>query len=367
MQLPEKLTVDYLKQYAEQDKELSLLCKKFNNKIVLMPLSKNAAALKNYLSDKQGISIAHFIDNNPLLNNTEFEGKQVFNLASVRDSLKDKFIILTGMKSTIDEISSKLNDTGITNHYCLYEPFFLIDLITKNIQKYNNVYASLSDDLSKQTLINLLIYHLTQKDEVLKEIARPLEKQYFESDIYEITQNDHFVDCGAYTGDTMEQLLSLTGGTIEGYYGFEPFESTFKDLQAKAAKHNINTDHLFQNAVTSEECLLKFQDSVNSDPSKFSQNDTGNFLIKGLPIDTVLKGKHITFIKMDIEGAEGDALKGAENTIRRQKPTLAISAYHKFNDLWELPRLIDSFKVGYKYYLRHYTHNISETVLYCVA
>lgn len=70
---------------------------------------------------------------------------------------------------------------------------------------------------------------------------------------------------------------------------------------------------------------------------------------------------------MDIEGAEINALKGAEKTIKGYKPKLAICVYHKKEDIWEIPKLILSYVPEYKLYLRHYSPFKDETVLYCVA
>lgn len=72
----------------------------------------------------------------------------------------------------------------------------------------------------------------------------------------------------------------------------------------------------------------------------------------------------VDFIKMDIEGAELKALYGAENTIRQFRPKMAISVYHKFDDLWEIPRYIDSLGLGYRFVLRHFTIHAEETVLF---
>jgi hypothetical protein len=69
---------------------------------------------------------------------------------------------------------------------------------------------------------------------------------------------------------------------------------------------------------------------------------------------------------MDVEGAEKEALLGARKTIQNEKPALAVCVYHKFDDLYVIPDLIQSFGVKYKYYLRHYTLGLAETVLYAV-
>lgn len=75
---------------------------------------------------------------------------------------------------------------------------------------------------------------------------------------------------------------------------------------------------------------------------------------------------NVTFIKMDIEGAEYKAIKGAETIIRNYHPKLAISIYHNAEDIWELPRLIMTICPDYKLYLRHYSIAQAETVLYAV-
>lgn len=69
---------------------------------------------------------------------------------------------------------------------------------------------------------------------------------------------------------------------------------------------------------------------------------------------------------MDVEGAELIALKGAEQTIKKYKPKLAISIYHKPNDLWEIPLLIKSWVPEYKIYIRHYNVVSSETIMYAI-
>ncbi len=76
--------------------------------------------------------------------------------------------------------------------------------------------------------------------------------------------------------------------------------------------------------------------------------------------------KEFYTIKMDIEGGEYNALLGAAQTIRMQQPALAISVYHEFNDFFQIPGLIRDYGVEYKYFLRHYAWNSSETILYAI-
>lgn len=95
-------------------------------------------------------------------------------------------------------------------------------------------------------------------------------------------------------------------------------------------------------------------------------SEDGRTIIAGESIDNVLKGDRATFIKMDVEGAELKSLIGAENTIKNYKPRLAISIYHKPSDIYEIPQLLMEYRPDYRFYIRHYTSYIWETVLYAI-
>ena len=86
-----------------------------------------------------------------------------------------------------------------------------------------------------------------------------------------------------------------------------------------------------------------------------------------VPLDDALHDEKTTFIKMDIEGAEPQALRGARKIIQTQKPKLAICIYHDFRHLWEIPLYIKSLVPEYRIYFRHHTNLEYETVCYAIA
>ena len=91
---------------------------------------------------------------------------------------------------------------------------------------------------------------------------------------------------------------------------------------------------------------------------------SGALTIKGVSLDNIIKNEKVTFIKMDVEGSELAALKGAKNTIIKYHPKLAICIYHKPEDILEIPAYILELVPEYKFYIRHYTSCMWETVLY---
>ena len=83
-------------------------------------------------------------------------------------------------------------------------------------------------------------------------------------------------------------------------------------------------------------------------------------------IDEVLGERRLTYVKMNIEGAEIDALQGGRNAIRKWQPRLALSIYHRPSDLWRIPQLVLELDPGYRLYLRQHDGGIIETVLYAL-
>ena len=118
----------------------------------------------------------------------------------------------------------------------------------------------------------------------------------------------------------------------------------------------------FFNVGTSNknETILLDEGSIGSSASRIGE---GSIEAQTVKLDDVVTGK-VTFIKMDIEGAELDALHGATHIIQSQKPRLAICLYHKQSDMYDIPTYILSIVKDYKFVIRHYSSNPWETVLY---
>lgn len=231
-------------------------------------------------------------------------------------------------------------------------------------KSYIKLYSVLEDNKSRDVLDTIIRYHLTNDIAIFSKIAIPNDIQYLCDEIYRISKDDCIVDCGAYDGDTIDKIYcnySVDNTYVfEKYYAFEADELNFSRLLfLQKSKKNIT---FINKAVYSETKTLKFI----TDEKASSIGDNGDIEINAVALDDYLKDKKVTFIKMDIEGSEMEALKGAENIIKTQSPTLAISVYHKFNDIFDIPELIQSFGVDYKYYLRHYTLFFGDTILYAV-
>ncbi len=198
-----------------------------------------------------------------------------------------------------------------------------------------------------------------------------IESQYFDLDALPHDKEEVFVDGGCFDGFTDRQFIKWAGRN--GYkriYAFEPNPISYEKCQK--ALSNIDNVTLIKKGLYSKDGKLEFYatDDINATLGKNCTNNSikeksKKTVVNVTTIDNICE-LGATFIKMDLEGGEYDALIGAEKTIRKCHPKLAISIYHKPEDIWELPDLILKIDPSYKFYLRHYSLHDAETVLYAV-
>ncbi len=203
-----------------------------------------------------------------------------------------------------------------------------------------------------------------------KYYIEPSDTEYFPTDvpILKNLNEINFLDCGAYIGDTINELMKQ-GLTVKSTISFEPdVKNQVKlNIELETQKNSYpKTDFLiYPMGVYSHNTILQF--SNNGVDSSASFDNSSDIFVPVVSIDDTLLNKDINFIKMDIEGAEKEALLGATKTIKKYKPNLAICLYHKPEDLWELPLLINDIEPSYEMYLRVHEDMCLSTVLYCIS
>lgn len=187
-----------------------------------------------------------------------------------------------------------------------------------------------------------------------------LEETYFDKEIMLPETNEVFIDCGFYDGFSTKQFIKWCNYNYEKIIAFEPDPKNYK---AALEIKDINFLELHNSGCWCEKGILNF---IGGQGEASYIDYKGKDVIYVETIDDVLQGERCTFIKMDIEGAELKALQGAKNTITKFHPRLAISIYHKSEDVIEIPAYILSLCQDYTFYIRHYTFRRCDTVLYAV-
>lgn len=226
------------------------------------------------------------------------------------------------------------------------------------------VYKLLSDENSRKTFESLIHFRISGDYSLLPE--PDTEHQYFPLDLPMWPQPIRFVDCGAYDGDTLHSLLQ-SKQQFEAIAAFEPDQDNFRKLSAYASKSRLPNISLFPCGVYSSTTQLTFN-TGKGEGSSVSQ--TGKTTVQCVALDECIPTFRPTLIKMDIEGAEMDALAGACQLIKEYHPALAISAYHTPAHLWEIPLWINQLatenNLHYTYHYRAHAHNCFETIFYAI-
>ena len=190
------------------------------------------------------------------------------------------------------------------------------------------------------------------------------ERQYFDKEIVNPCPDEIFVDGGCYDCGTDRLFMKWCGGDYKKIYAFEPDVKNYENCME--AGKDIRDLRLINKGLWSREDVLRFEGNESPGSRIIDTGIQEAATVQVAAIDEVVGNDKVTFLKMDIEGAELEALKGARETIRKHHPKLAICIYHKKEDVWEIPAYILSVSEDYRLYIRHYRLNGNETVLYAV-
>lgn len=238
--------------------------------------------------------------------------------------------------------------------------FYCIKDLKDNLDEYRWVYDHLEDEKSEETFLNLMRYRLTTDKNFITDAYDDKYPQYFDKDIIECKEDEVYLDCGSFTGDTIEAYIN-NYGKYKMIYGYEPEDANYNKCVSNIKNYeNINVQ---KKGVSNKSNRVYYH--VDGGASTISTNKTGNY-IDVVSLDEDIE-ENVTFIKMDVECEEINALLGCQKHIKEEKPKLAIAIYHVVSDIWEIPRLIKSMNPNYKLYMRHYRHDVAwETVVYAV-
>ena len=349
--------------------------KKLNRTVVLYGNGFGARNVASWMIDK-GIEKVHIAVNRKFLNMTQ--SVSGIEVEAIEDLLSK--MLLDGEKCYIvvafigfeqgqlerykDSIYEILNYDIFCGLLIKNEiPRIEYDWVKNNIQDLQWVYERLEDQMSKKSYIAYLNQKISGDYKYNKDIY--MENQYVLPEIIKLDEDEIFIDCGAYDGDSINQFVKAINQQKGSYYSriiaFEPDEKNWSILE-----HNIKTHsncEIIKKGIWSKPDTLYFNGGLESS-SNLSNNGDIQVLVES--IDHILAGTKATFIKMDIEGAELQALKGAEKTIIKYRPKLAICIYHKPEDLIEIPKYIKELVPDYKFYIRNHHAAAIETVLYAI-
>jgi len=218
-------------------------------------------------------------------------------------------------------------------------------------------FSELDDEQSRHQFDAAIAFRLGHSPERAPQPVR--EPHYFsEFPATDVAQDAYFVDGGAYDGDTLDTASRHL--RLRGAYAFEPDLDNFSKLAARSTAFAFPVT-CFPCGLSSRTCSLNF--SAGQGGASVIGPE-GSALIQVARLDECLPNLPVTYLKLDVEGHEIEALTGAVNTIRRNRPVLAVAGYHRWDDLWQIPRFIRNLELGYRLRFRIHAHNTFDSVFY---
>ncbi|MEY8388157.1 FkbM family methyltransferase [Oscillospiraceae bacterium 38-13] len=311
-----------------------------------------------------------FIDDTPGKAGTLFCGKPVITLKEAQETCKSFLILLCSfLPETREKMAASLEKSPIENaEICMeWEEY----IFSKHAEEVLAVFDMLEDPVSKATYSNMIQARMgkAEQDQTLV-----CGQQYFAvSEFAKLNIDEVFVDCGAYVGDTLEQYLMAHSGMFKKVYAFEPMDELYRAMQCRV-------ERLKNEWAVSGDRIQLIQAGVGerSYQTEVKHYEKGGVMTNGralsgesahgdipvISIDDYFAEQPITFLKADIEGYEWKMLHGAEKTIKRDRPKLAICIYHMPFDMYRIALWIKSVCPDYKFAVRQHYCDIWETVLY---
>ncbi len=320
----------------------------------------------------RNIRIDAIVDDDPAKSGMIVGGRRVAPVESLTGLSKSTAVIIASHR--VLRVTRRLRDLGFKT----VVPFAMLQVLAPNIfpphmfydnlledlwkhrSEYEALHDRLADDRSRQVLEAVIEFRRTLDPAALQSVVSEHDL-YAPDGLFEFADNEVYVDGGSFDGDTIRSFIERVHGRFDAIYGFEPDPVTFAKLKSNFS--NEPRVHPIHAGLHSHAGTLRFRDDA-SRGAIFA--DDGEIEMPVTTIDEVLGERRLTYVKMNIEGAEIDALKGGRNAIRKWQPRLAISVYHRASDLWRIPQLVLELVPDYRLYLRQHDGGIIETVLYAL-
>jgi FkbM family methyltransferase len=227
-----------------------------------------------------------------------------------------------------------------------------------NRHRYEWLFSRLEDAESRRILSKLINFRLSRDLKFMDGFVDAQDRQYFEPFLALRGAGETFLDVGCYDGFTSLEFIKRCPD-YRDIHVFEPETANMAKVKSRLAKcRNI---HFHQYGVSDRPQTLRFK----SAGSGSVVSDEGKSSIEVKRIDDMIVSAY-SFLKMDIEGGEMAALKGASQTIVKYHPRLAVAVYHKADDMWRIAEQVLESRDDYHLYLRHYTEGVTETVMFFV-
>lgn len=315
---------------------------------------------------KFGIAAAGIFASDEYVRGHSFAGYRVHKLSEVEEAVDD-FVVVLAFAAGYPELVDKIRQ--LSKRHPLYAPdvpvigpgLFTYEYCMEHLPELNAVFRSLADAESRRVFLNTIQFKISGCIGYLDSITASADSIY--KDLLRLSRNETIVDLGAYNGDTIREVLGYTGQKYYAIHAVEPDFRNFRKLLQYIDDNEMKRISAYHCAAWCKNGELPFHAKAGRQSSLSPEG-------KPLPaksVDSLLKGQNVSYLKMDVEGYEREALWGASKTIVHYAPKLSVAMYHRNEDLFELPLLVKKLNPRYKLYIRHRLYIPAwETNLYAI-
>ncbi len=306
--------------------------------------------------EAHNVKVAGIFATDEFVRYQNFRGMIVQKYSDIIAKCGEDILIVLAFASEREEVLARFAELAaqhevLAPHLPLFDETELVSInwFAKYENELQKVYDALADDKSREVFAATLNYKLSGKVQYLFECVTPRQADLQE--LFTFTDDEVYLDLGAYNGDTVQEFLQLTSNKYQHIIAVEPDRRNYRKLTALAESlGNISVE---QCGVWSEAGELGFSDSGGRQSTFLAVNKQS---VPVNSIDNLAQGLPISYIKMDVEGAEMQALAGGKQVITQQEPKMFVAAYHYDVDLFRLPLLLWEIVPQYKIYLRKHPY-----------
>ena len=327
--------------------------------LVLYGMGNGADKILDWCEENQ-VKVQGVFASDEFVRGQQFRGFTVERFDALKERLGEELLVVIAFASERPEVLQRFAELDaeqevVAPHLPLFEEEETVS--SAWLQRYEAelqaAYDLLADDRSREVFSATLNYKLSGKIKYLF----ACETQRVE-DIRELlapAQDEVYLDLGAYNGDTIRELGELTDWRWREVVAVEPDRRNCRKLRVLAeelAERGLPVE-VYEAGIWSEQGELGFSDSGGRQ-STFIGAEKKNVPVT--TIDALAEGREVSLIKMDVEGAELQALTGGRETLQKAAPKLFVAAYHYDVDLFRLPLLLQKIVPQYKIYLRKHPY-----------
>ncbi len=313
---------------------------------------------------EDGFNVRYIVDDTPEKQGRIVDGVEVVSRSDARIR-SERYII--GTNSSVKRMRDNFEWGGVESVF--FVPFCKYSL-WKHYDECVYVRDNLLEDEKSVEIYNLAMYAQMTDYHNIDSTGYGEPNQYFAIPEFDLLTHEHFVDAGAYVGDTLDEFIRHSQ-LFEKYICFEPDENHIRAIEARKKRLCVEWNlpdeaiEIVKAGVGEHNTKAKLSSDYTGSSTRVVCDDLGDAGIDVVKLDDYFTGQKVTFIKADIEGMEVQALKGARELIKNQKPKMAVCVYHLPWDIYKIPLLVKELNCEYKFKMRLHSKGYEELVLYC--